>query len=1321
MQTARWMVTRFAISLLPLMLFDPLVVQGQSYSPSLPSNHLRSSVLVLYDSTEEYGMACYEQTVIALRTARIPYRSFNLGPTNILPPLQNYASVLITTETVWKLTPEACAQLTQYVREGGGAAVLFRGWNEGLQELFGIRFTTAPNVIATKSRGLVFTKEFLPGFRNLTLNDQLIPDVSRFDVELDSSAIVFATTAVGSYPVAWFERFGAGRIVYWNTSLLSTKVYRGLISASMGCIQPWTSVMLMNFSTVCLDDFPLPSPNVQVEPLKTEFHQTPSEFYALRWFPDMMKLAQRYDLKYTSGLIFSYSEMTTPPYIYLEWTRSEMVVGGKPINSSVWVAREASREIELGLHGHNHEPLTLGIWKTEGNMELALQAARRRWEVDNLGPLPSSYIPPMNVIDSTGIRALAASFPSVKVVGGQFMGKYELGQGREFGPEPWDHELTDVPRTTSGYIMDDFSRIATVSMVHALGVWNHFVHPDDVINAAARYQESVRDFQSVDVTGWYDEPARDGLYYRFQAWLDFIQATYPWLRRVTLNESREIVQQFAAASVTVESAGRLVRFSSASVPSFYLFYLPPENRVVSIKGGHLLSQRILAFSKYIVVQANAPSMELKLANPVDSIRFEAPPQRNLYPSAGLERNDLAIPARETIALSPAKPRRGSASSQPERPTENPVSPIARDERLVARDPGNVTLWRALAGEYRRDNDEHGTIRALENVVRLSPEDLDSRRELARQLVESNRVSDAIPVYKEIVNRAPRDTAALRSLAQLYVWTERQKDAIATYQKLLVHEPKNIGLHRTVGELCFWNSMFDEGIRQYEQVVALSKRDTASMRLLAQKYLEVNRQQDAIRMYEQILPFESRDVAFRKQLAQLYAWNNAPAKAVGQYEAMAGIEPGNREIQATLAEMYLANGEQDKAIGQFEKLLRGSRNDIASLKHLGELYLWKERQKDAVGIYEQIVAAEPDSIPSRMMLGRLYLWTQRPREAADEFREVVRRDSGNKEALDLLAEVERGDGEWSEARGHYRAALALDANDRTAISGLEEIDREHSQLGKSSYEYGEDSNKLIREQVPFAAGVFQFEDWDVGVNGIRQNISDHRLGGSETGYGLGIAVKTAVSRTWSLTGSVLGTSYASGWTPLSASIQAEGALLPGLSSSVRARRFETTEGVQAINTRIMVNQAAADAYWQATERFSLSGTAEGDSYSDDNTKETFAAFSTLKVISADPGLMLLGNYAYQDSKIIYPSSTPYWTPSKLSTSSVGVDFLEDVSAWLRVEAAYLSALQAGVFSNNVRLTVTLKPSRMTEISFGYEKLGSAVYNQETMRVVAQIRY
>jgi len=1307
----------------------PLVFNPVLAHPSDRVASPKTSVLVLYDSSDPYGALCFNQTLVTLRYARISYRSLNLAKTSSVPSLDEFSSVLITTEMIWKLDGSSCRSLKEFVLNGGGLAVLFRGWNPNLGDVFGIQNRETLEVDTLRSRGLIFTKEFLPGIQGISINDQLLTDISSFSVTLDSSDEVFATTWIGKYPVAWLRRFGKGAVVYWNTSLLAEKIYRGFIVGTIGCIQPWTAALVMDLSTVCLDDFPLPSPDLKQEPIKSEFNETSTEFYYLRWYPDMMRLSKMFDIKYTTALIFNYAEMTSPPYTFVEWSRSEMEVAGKPINAAVWTARQASRENEIALHGHNHLPLTEGNWGTKANMELALTAAKRRWEMDNLGPQPRSYIPPMNVIDSVGMDALLAVFPHIRVVASQYLGSFDRGQRREFQQDPWNANITDIPRITSGYVMDDFNRMETISMIHTIGAWTHFVHPDDVIPTPGRYQENVREDENLDVVGWYDKPKDDGLYYRFLTWLNFIREYFPWLRSETLTGARTIVMNYEATASNVASQGYTVRFSATQSPAYFMFYLPGSNIVLTVDGGKIIHEESMVFSKYYVLESGSADMVVTLKDPVPSMIFKGPEQGDLYRVEEDARNDVPIvEAPREVPKEIPKPVVVPVvvKSDLERADDliaegNQREAIKVLERSSQLRPDDLRIWSRLRKLYDWNTMTEKALRAYESIVRLDPNDVSSLKALAQRYVWADRVPDAIATNEKILRKEPNNVGLMKTLAEQCLGSNRQHEAIQWYERISLREPQNIKVWKSLADLYFWNGQNQKGIGAYERILDINKSDTSAMRTLAQKYLEVDRQKEAGRMYERLLAYRPHDVNLRQQLAQLYTWNNESQKAIDQYETILNARSSDIQVRRTLAALYVANNKPDKAIDEFVMITRQAPTDTASLKQLGELYVWRERQKDAIPVYEKLVALVPDSLSYRIMLGQLYVWTNNPTAAKNQFTQVLKRDRRNMAALTQLADIERNAGAWKPATDYYNRVLAIDPQNKEARAAVADIRREHGLLFNTSYERTDDSNELTREQIPLAAGIVQGANWGLGANAVRQNIRDRKVNQSETGYGLGLSGTYAVNENMSLSTRLLATSYTSHWMPLSFLLQLNNTLTSQLYSTLRFKRSETTEGVQAITSEIYLNNATGELYFQATNRLSISGSAEADFYSDNNTKTTLAGFSTYRLTLGAPSITLLANYAYQDSKVIYPTSIPYWTPLKLSTSSFGLEASEGLFGTVTVDAAYLSTLQAGVFSNNVRAQIVWHPTAFSELQVYYEKLGSKVYSQNTLRAVLQYRY
>jgi tetratricopeptide (TPR) repeat protein len=1375
-----------------------------------PAETNRTSVLLVYDSADTYALSCFEQAVVTFEYNRVPYTVCDIARSPSLPDLGAFTSVVTVTEMLWKIDAASCDELTSFVQNGGGLAVLYRAWNANLHTLLGVTATQPPLVNDKKSKGLKFVRELIPGINHATIPTSILGDISSYDLQLLPGTSVFATTLVDDHPAAWVNTFGRGKVVYWNSVLLGEKIYRGFIIPSLGAVQPMTLSPILNVGVICMDDFPNASPNVKLDPIRSEFNMTVSEFYAFQWYPDMLKLAKQYGLHFTAGLIFSYGEITTPPYKFSEWVNSSIERGGKTINASVWLAREAQKDIEVALHGHNHQPLTLGNWRTIDNMKLALSAAQKRWQYDNLGPAPLSYIPPMNIIDSVGMRALADVFPTIRVVGGQYMGKFALGQNREFGSEPWNPKIKDIPRVTSGFIFDDFNKVLTVSLINTVGAWTHFVHPDDILPSAGRYAENTRDDNSAENLYWRGEPKKTGIYYSFEKWVKFVRQNYPWLRFTDYAHAYQDVSNYEATSVVVKASGREIDLRVNITPGYYTLHLNNRNRIASCTGGEIVQQNALAFSSYYVIRARKHDLVITLRDSVPPVLYRAGMPKNLYLAgdsrylaARAEQNQypttlasvspVRTPRPSRIAAGPiadnglgkniasakhssAKTHRVSeaiAGTASEELSDSALAQKTIDAQklLVLKDPKDAQAWRQLKNVYEAHGMTALAVECSEHLMPLVPNDTVLAKSLARQYIELDRKEKAIPIYETILQKYPRDAgtwhalyqlytwsdlprdairalegyvqcapadeAALRQLAELYVGAERQHEAIPLYEKLLARNANQPALRRMLAQLYAWNNLHDKAALEYERLYASDKRDTSSARKAVQEFLAVGQTENAARIIEDMLDRMPDDRALRGEAIALYRGAGMMDKALLHAELIEQQDPDNAENHRMLAEMYLESNQAAKATLEYEAIVRKNPNDLAALKKLGELYLWQERQPDAIRVYERIVRAEPDSLPSRLTLARLYSWNKRPHDASIESKRILRRDITNLEALKLAAEGDRAEDDWFDARAWYSMIADREPHNKDASDYLDAVRRDHGLQFSSAYERVEDSNNLTREEMPVSVELLQMQSVDYYLRLNARRVSDSHLilnpgpvqdgssasraGRTENGYGVGLGSRYMIGKNTALTFEALITQYDSSWMPLTLRASFEHSIVEGFSVALKLEQSETVEGIQAIRDQMYTTSARGELFLQATSRWSIGALAEVESYTDDNMRSTGEIVSTLKIVLKQPEIAIQAGSIYQDTKRIYPSSEPYWTPRRLFTNSVGASIGYTFFDFFTPQITEAATWQGGVFSNNLGGKATLQLSQFIQLNAEYGKLGSSVYRQTVARASLSYRY
>jgi len=588
-------VTLIRVGVLLLALLSPWGVAhgGQKVSIAPIRNQ---KVLLVHDSTDPLSQKLYPQVVRALDYAKIAHDDADLGQTLYFDDLSPYSAVAVATESIWRLGEEEALEIKEYVANGGGLAVLARAWHSALREVFGIYNRREPDIIALSS-GIHFVGDLCPGLKGLNVEERYIGEFSTMVLFTLDGVKVLATSDDGQYPLVWRHRFGQGRVIYWNNDLLVNRGLQGFVVQSVMDAHSEAVMTIVNVGLFHVDDFPAPPSTRKLEPVASEYDLTVVDFYYKVWSPDMMSLAHKYGLHYLWIIPFNYSGRVEPPWDFDEWTRAKIEVNGQKVPFCVYMSHQVAQgEHELALHDYCHQSLRLDRWRgNTSNMVAALEAAKRRWQEDGLGPLPFSYVAPNNLYDAAGLAALHQAFPSIKVVSSMFTGAFEEGRLRDFGPEPWNENFFSIPRWTHGYFDESYTRLVALSELNMVGVWTHFVHPDDIFNTTENYPTETRPRNPRNAP-WRGDPADpdDGMFDQLDRMLAWSQEHYPWLRWMTTKDSyTEFVNYFdTETSYTFNDDEIMVEFSKH-----------PTYLLVRLNDGRKLDLRQVTNAQIINIQA----------------------------------------------------------------------------------------------------------------------------------------------------------------------------------------------------------------------------------------------------------------------------------------------------------------------------------------------------------------------------------------------------------------------------------------------------------------------------------------------------------------------------------------------------------------------------------------------------------------------------------------------------------------------------------------------------------------------------------------------
>ena len=389
---------------------------------------------------------------------------------------------VVTVHETAGLSNVAIDSLLKFVSKGGTLFVTKATIDERMSFFYGMT-PDADWSTNIEASGLFFKKALFPGMQQKSFDNKTI-HLGFEGVNFSSAVNVLVTAHNNSeYPVILENRIGNGRVVLYNSSEILKKEKRGLLFAASLLGLEGIPYPIANIGTLFLDDFPSPVYDKKGEAIILNNGNSKSEFLKTEWWPEMRKLAEEEDLKYTAYVTFNSTNNIQRDIDFDNWDQSKIFDNNNTNDNSGWLNKEFTKSgHELGLRGYNDAPLLINLWK-DSDLEVdVIKATEKKWKESVSNNLPISYAAPNNQIDSLGLIALKKGFPSLNYIHTSFLGDLEKGGNREFDPDPLNNRFFDYPRLSSGYEISTNEQWALESTYLYTGIWSHILNTKDVLN-----------------------------------------------------------------------------------------------------------------------------------------------------------------------------------------------------------------------------------------------------------------------------------------------------------------------------------------------------------------------------------------------------------------------------------------------------------------------------------------------------------------------------------------------------------------------------------------------------------------------------------------------------------------------------------------------------------------------------------------------------------------------------------------------------------------------------------------------------------------------
>ena len=329
----------------------------------------------------------------------------------------------------------------------------------------------------------------------------------------------------------------SGTAVMCNIGIYG-KVFRGFYASAFSLLGSAMAYPVINSAAFYLDDFPSPVPSGNGKYIKRDYNMSIAEFYSQVWWPDLVRLAERYGIRFTGVMIENYGDDTKDdPVRQTDNTQFEYY-GGLLLRQNG----------EIGYHGYNHQPLVLP--NTHYSKEYAyVQWPNRKAIVASLQELiafqkdvlpaatSSVYVPPSNILSQEGRKIIGEDVSQIRAIASTYMpSDSSLTYVQEFGVAA--DGVVEAPRIVSGGMVGDmYMRLAAVSELNMHYVSTHFMHPDDLLDEDRGAKE-----------GWKK------YYQGLENYLDWLESSAPSIRMRTGTECAAAIQRFSGLTVSMETS-----------------------------------------------------------------------------------------------------------------------------------------------------------------------------------------------------------------------------------------------------------------------------------------------------------------------------------------------------------------------------------------------------------------------------------------------------------------------------------------------------------------------------------------------------------------------------------------------------------------------------------------------------------------------------------------------------------------------------------------------------------------------------------------------
>lgn len=306
--------------------------------------------------------------------------------------------------------------------------------------------------------------------------------------------------------------------------------------------------------------------------------------------------------------------------------------------------------------------------------------------------------------------------------------------------------------------------------------------------------------------------------------------------------------------------------------------------------------------------------------------------------------------------------------------------VSRVEDPQAKALYHYGLFRLLFAEGQQEE----AVAALQEAIRLDPENEEIRFELAETYIEMEKIKQAVRTVEDILIRNPDSVKAHLRLANAYFNSRQPELAIPHFRKIIELDPgrEEVRLHLAIalarsGEL-------GQAIEELKELLRLFPDSQPGRLALARLYRETKLDALAIEQYRVLIRNHPELTQASLELGLLYEERRQWNDALSVFRAALAKDPLEFSLRHHLARVYVGMKRYADALNELQTIVELKPEDFDARRKIGLIYLEQEKWEKAITVFREILALQPELEPVRYYLGTALERKEQWAEALDAF-------------------------------------------------------------------------------------------------------------------------------------------------------------------------------------------------------------------------------------------------------------------------------------------------------------------------------------------------